>query len=394
MNQRERILAATVGLLLVAVGVSFGARRVLAWFETRRDQIAQLEEQLQANEVIVHRGKLARRALDVYIERGLPSNTQLASSRYRAWLHDWVERVGIQREDVKYTFARRRKDVYDKLTFSVTCEGDLKQLTELLFDFYSTDYLHRIKHMSAKRLEGKRLALAFTIEAISLLESPEDKELGELSSERLAFDDVTAYYDVIVNRNLYAPPNQPPRFASSGRTTGYLNQRFSFRPDAKDPDNDQVTYRLGDHDIDGLTFDERSGEISWTPREKGEYQIPVFAIDNGLPSKEVSQTLTVEVTDPPPPPQPDPGPPAFDSAKYTFVTGIVEVNDRPQVWLTDRTAGQLIKRFEGETIEIGPFKGTIVRIHERKVEIDSEGTRFTVQYGQSIGDARVGDQES
>ena len=102
---------------------------------------------------------------------------------------------------------------------------------------------------------------------------------------------------------------------------------------AEDPDKNAVHYRLDKSDLEGLRIDERSGRIEWTPDRTGEFEIQVCAVDDGVPAKEVSQTLRLAITDPPAPPKPTERR-SFDETKHTFVTGIVEINGRRQVWLT------------------------------------------------------------
>lgn len=104
------------------------------------------------------------------------------------------------------------------------------------------------------------------------------------------------------------------------------------------------------------------------------------------------------MSEPPPEPVVDEPPPrrSFDEAKYTFVTGIVEVNGRRQVWLTVRTDGSWLRLFEGDTFEIGSLNGKIVRIYTRHVDILADETVYAVRFGQSLNDGEVvggGDEE-
>jgi hypothetical protein len=94
---------------------------------------------------------------------------------------------------------------------------------------------------------------------------------------------------------------------------------------------------------------------------------------------------------PPPPPRPPervveapPPPPKFDASKHTFLTSIIFVDAVPEAWLSVRPTNQLLKLREGEGIEVGPFKGTLVRIGEREIEIDREGKRVVVALGTAL----------
>jgi hypothetical protein len=388
MNRREKMLAASVGILVLLTILNFGIKRVVGQFTDRREQIEKLKSDIETKELVVRRGTVAQGSLKVYNERSLPSDPVLASSRYRAWLHEWVGQANLK-ANVKHVRVSPYQQSHDRHTFSVTCDATLPQLVDLLFRFYSTDFLHRIKNLQAKPLEGKLLTLNFTLEAISMPDAEKDRELRDIATQRLAFDTLEDYQKVIVRRNPYAPANQPPKITSSESQSGYVNQPVSVTLKAEDPEKTAVRFRVEGSGVEGLTVDESSGRIEWTPKSVGEYELQVFAMDDGIPSKESSQTLRIAVTEPPPPEVPPPARRTFDEAKYTFVTGIVEINGRRQVWLTVRSEGKWLRLFEGDTFQVGAFEGKIVKIYPRHVEIQSQESVVSVRYGQSISEGEV-----
>lgn len=229
MTRREKLLAAVVATLVALTGIFYGAKKVAAVFNTRSERILQLKKEIDDKQVIRHRGVVARRMLDEYAGRSLPGDKQLANSRYRAWLHEWCQAAGITRANVKYVSHQRAmvgsEQVHEKHTFSVNCEADLRQLVRLLHDFYSQDYLYRIKSLKVTAAKNDRLATSILIEALALPGTP-DRELTDMPSRRLAFDNPEAYYDIIVKRNPYAPANEPPRFASSGSNKVMSTSRY------------------------------------------------------------------------------------------------------------------------------------------------------------------------
>jgi hypothetical protein len=97
----------------------------------------------------------------------------------------------------------------------------------------------------------------------------------------------------------------------------------------------------------------------------------------------------VEVTDPPPPEEEPPPAPRFNTAKYAFVTGIIQKNDQAEVWIMNRTEGKRLRLREGDEFEIGPFQGKVHRIRNKSVEISSEGDVISVGIGQSVGDGQL-----
>ena len=210
-----------------------------------------------------------------------------------------------------------------------------------------------------------------------------------MPSDRLAFADVEDYLDVIVARNPYAPANKPPQFARAGTQTAYLNEPYSFRAEASDPEKHDIKYRLGENDLEGLVIEEDSGRIQFTPTKKGEFEILVVATDSGLPRREVTQKINIEVTDPPPPEEDAPPPPSFDTAKYAFVTGIIQKNEQSEVWIMNRTEGTRLRLFEGDEFEIGQFQGKVERIRSKSVEITSEGDVISVGIGQSLSEGEL-----
>ena len=76
MNQARKNIGRSCGVLIVAVGVTSGLARVIGWLRNQTDRY-RIEEKLRSDEVVVHRGKTARRALDVYAERSLPSDAEI-----------------------------------------------------------------------------------------------------------------------------------------------------------------------------------------------------------------------------------------------------------------------------------------------------------------------------
>jgi hypothetical protein len=79
--------------------------------------------------------------------------------------------------------------------------------------------------------------------------------------------------------------------------------------------------------------------------------------------------------------------PPFDAAKYTTVSGIVNEFGRPQVWLNNRTSGDILRLSEGSDFKVGAIRGTIARIDADAVEVQLDGRRMKLTLGQSLRDA-------
>ena len=87
------------------------------------------------------------------------------------------------------------------------------------------------------------------------------------------------------------------------------------------------------------------------------------------------------LTTPPPPPPP------FDTAKHTFLTGVVGADDQSEAWLQVRTTGQMLKLRTGEKFDVGTLKGKIHFIGEQEIQIETtDGKRLLVYIGECLRD--------
>ena len=80
-----------------------------------------------------------------------------------------------------------------------------------------------------------------------------------------------------------------------------------------------------------------------------------------------------------------------DAAQTTFVTGIVAVEGRGEVWLVDRTTGKDWKLHEGETLQVGLFQGRVKAISMDEITIDVGGRLRRYHKGDNLrGGEEVG----
>lgn len=393
MNSRERMLGLTVGVLALLIGGYYAWDSFDASIAAREQQITQLEGQISGKERRLRTAKRDVARLNVYREQSLPTETDLARSLYQTWLLEAVQSKGLVDINVSTLGARGRRDAYFVHTFNVTARGDLAKVTRLMHDYYSRDRLQRIRRISLKPLrDSKDLELSMSIEALSLAKADHEDSLNDAPSKRLARESVDEYLQIVGGRNLFGPPNAPPRIASPGSQRTVIDRPFRLTIKADDPDKlDQVTYKLADGAPAGATINERTGEFSWTPRAKGDFSAKVVAIDNGLPSKTSELALRISVTDPPPPPAPEPPVKKkleFDDAKYTFVTGLLNAGGEMEVWLTIRTSGKVLKLRTGDSLSVGSIEGKVVGIDEEKAVIETPEQKFIVFLGEKLLDGR------
>jgi hypothetical protein len=77
----------------------------------------------------------------------------------------------------------------------------------------------------------------------------------------------------------------------------------------------------------------------------------------------------------------------LDMAKYATVTGIVEQNDEPQIWVLVKTTGELLKLREGDDFTVGDLKFKVLKIGVRDAVITAEGKKVQVSVGDNLRDA-------
>lgn len=383
MTQRERILASLVGAMLLVMFLIYLVNRLQGQFERRNDQVQQMEQDVARQQRILQQGSRAAKQLEEYAERSLPSDRALARSLYQEWLLERAVKSGFSGVNVSPVPGRPHGDVFYQHAFLVNGQGDLRELTQFLYQLQSVGFLHRVSRLTAKPVvKSKDLDLSITIDALSLNSAPADKKLDRPPSRTMTHGDMAHYVDTIVARNFFGPANKPPRFSSLNTQTGHPGQPVRVGLRASDPDGDRLTYEFASQPLPGAKLDKSSGQFEWTPEKLGEYEVAVRVTDNGLPPKSDKATFKINVVNPPPPP---PAPIAFDPAKQSVVTGITEIDGKRLLWVTVRTEGRVLQLQEGDELAVGSIRGTVSRIEASHVEIKTEkGQTLSVALGKSL----------
>ena len=388
MNRREKLLAAAVIGLVAILGLGYAVNSLWTAYSARQAEIVRLKGKLDDHQRKLHQAAQAEKRLRVYRQMSLPSERQLAGSLYREWLNQTVHATGATQVSIDATASRAQGKGITPLAFSVKCHVNLEQLTKLLFQFYSTDQLHRVKTLSIRPIpDSKEFDLALNVEALSLAKAENETKLNDQSAHRLQHGDLAAYTEKILGRNLFAPANRAPKIASLGRQSANPNRPLSLAIKASDPDKlDQVTYKLADDQpLAGAKLDPKSGQFQWTPKDKGEFAVTVIATDDGYPSRSDRQTIKIVVADPPPPPPTPKKKLDFDNAKHTVLTGITtDKAGRIQAWLRIKPTDETLFLIEGDKIDVGSVQGTITHISDRGAEVETEEKKFFISIGQNL----------
>lgn len=379
----KKILAAIVSVLVVVFAIYFSVDRVRGSLRNRNQQIEAASRDIAKKELTVHSGEIAMEQLDQIRRRSLPANRERARSLYQSWLLERVDDVGLAEANVKAGSGRPHRDYYQH-SFSISGRGNLEQLTELLYEFYFVDFLHRIRSARFTPIrDTDDLDINIQVDVLSMTTADDVEQLVEIRSTRLngTLDD---YKHSILNRNIFGPANQEPKLASIRRQDAKLDQRFSYEVRATEKDERQrLRYSLVKPILDGMQIDSRSGRLEWTPRKLGEFPVAVRVEDNGLPPKHDDKEFTIRVEEPDPPTVAATKP-EFDVAKYTFVTAIIENSGRRQCWIDVRPEGRVLKLNEGDKIQVGTIDGVVQRITGNRIEIKLAESQFVVVLGKSL----------
>ncbi len=396
MNQRERLLAIAIGSVAAVLALWFAWSYVDGQFRTRRTRISGLEKDIREFKLRALQGQKAKSKLAEYEERSLPPDPEVARSLYQHWLLTQVGSAGFTEQEVQAKTAQKEGELYVSQNYDVTGKATLPQVIDLLYAFYSVDYLHRIRLLMLTPIkDSKQMEVHLSIDAVSLADAPVATALHDRPSNRLAKPNKEDYYAAILGRHLFGPPNRAPTLSISGSKEVPVNRPAQLTPKASDPDPlDRVQFRLVESADPQAQLDPTSGRFSWTPRELGKYKFVIEAYDDGYPSKPARQELVLNVIDPPPaaPPPVDTTFRGFDKSKFTVLVGVTDVSGQSEVWLNNRPDGTLLKLRVGDEFEIGSVKGKVETIGLTDFTFVSDGKLRRLAQGEFLHQATVTQQ--
>lgn len=377
MTQRERILAIIVGGLLVLGVFYWGFNKYRGAVQARQNQINSLQDSQARLVEQQMQGALADRQMGEYMVRSLPGNQERARSEYSRWLLDTVQDNRLRGANVDPAPSVPVGDLYQKHGFRVTGNGDIKSVLNMLHDFYSKDYLHRIRVLELKPNKQKGFDIEMSVDAIGLNSVPIDTKEPSDNSWRVD-NDAVAYLNPIMNRNMFEPPNEAPKYTGKSTVEAVIGKDTPIPLTFKDPQNQRITYELLSGPEELVRLDSRSGTLRVKSSEKEDIEVKVRATDDGYPRKTSEQTLIVKIVDPPPEPDPPPEKLKFDDAKQTVLTGLTHGKGDWQAWMKVRTRGKTLKLRVGDEFEIGTVKGSVTEITAKFVELELDGNRVTI----------------
>ncbi|KAA1259420.1 hypothetical protein LF1_19520 [Rubripirellula obstinata] len=383
MTQRERFLSLLIGGLLLGSGIWWALGKYQSAIKTRNGQIASLENrQAELNEQRLQ-GEYANRQMGEYIVRSLPGDAETAQSRYQKWLLSAMQEHQMTDQSVDPTSSRLIGDLYRQFSFRVQGNTTSENVIDLLHAFYSKDYLHRIRSLSMRPSRTGGFRVEMTVDAIALQNAPADLAEPMRQSWQVT-ESAQQYRKAILDRNLYEPPNQAPKFAGKDQLDAIVEKKTTIPLVFKDQEDHEMTFELVDKptfkdESGSLTIDEKTGTIVVESSEKKPIEITVRATDKGYPNRSTQQKLTINIVDPPPPPKPEPLKLKFDDAKQTVLTGLVQGRGEWTAWLNVRTRDKTLKLRVGDSFEIGSVKGKVVEVSAKSAVLEADGQKFELK---------------
>ena len=389
MSSRERMLILLVGGGLGMIVIGWIYVTIAGMYKSRSEEIAKLEPVLQAERRMQKQTMDAEFRMRSYLERSLPPKSSEAKTLYLTWLNEIFEKAGMQQPAVAAGKSKEEKKLYAVHLYTLTAKGTLPQVVKMLHGFYSMDYLHRITKLHITPIkDSKNLQVVMDVEALSLELAPPAAVLKERPSTRLTLPKQEDYVRIISERNIFGAANHAPQIAILTEQKATRGRMVDFSLRGTDPDKlDSLTYKMVKSGASDARLD-ASGRMSWTPKTKGKFEFVVRATDDGWPAlSSKDQLVTFTVEDPPPPPPELPKKLAFDDAKYTILSGVIDTSGVGQIWLSIRPKGQTLKLGVGDKFEVGSIKGTVTSIGDGDFTFEQDGKERKVSKGGILGEA-------
>lgn len=390
MSRRERLLSMAVAGLLLALLVHWGLGKYREAVGSRQTRLVSLqnEQQLLNEELLA--GAYADRQMGEYLVRSLPSDPEVARSRYQTWLLDVVRDSGLADAVVDPTTEMPAGDLYRRFGYRVTGRADLKDVIRLLHAFHSRDTLHRITELNlTPGRNDSRLNVEMGIDAVALSDAP-SQGVGEPgdSSYRLA-SSLDEAKQSILNRNFFQPPNQAPQYRGDSTLWATRGETTRVKLSFVDPEGSDLVFQPAVDLPPWARFDVSTGELELTPPESADLDAAldwrVTVLDEGLPQRQTSQQLTIRLRDRPVVVETAP-PPEFDDATQTYLTALLNGKE-PTAWMNVRTQGKTLKLRVGDAFEIGSIRGTVTEVTSRAVKLEVGGREVVLRPSERLSEA-------
>ena len=159
-------------------------------------------------------------------------------------------------------------------------------------------------------------------------------------------------------------PNTAPTITLTESAIVVLGKEFTITAAATEVDaTDTLKFSLGSGSPEGLTIDEKTGQLKWTPPKTftpGKYDVEVKVTDSAAEPKFAATKIALDVQD--------------DFASLTILTGIVGKDSVLYAWFRNKATDKVNPLQEGEKLTVSEISAEIVSITDRFVTMrDVEG---------------------
>ena len=228
-------------------------------------------------------------------------------------------------------------------------------------------YTPRITGVSEKSIKPGE-AVKFTAKADGL-----DPELG---TPQFALSDaaVGMTIDAASGEFLWMPLPQlaPGDYTATILMT--LGRQFTATAAALDDDaTDTLKFSLGSGSPEGLTVDQKTGQLKWTPPTTftpGKYAVEVKVTDSSAESVSASATIALDVQD--------------DFAALTLLSGIVGKDGVLHAWFRNKATGKMNPLKAGENLHSSDISAEIVAITDRYVTMKDVEGLWKLKLGEGL----------
>lgn len=253
MTKREKTLTAAVA----AAGLLWFGNSGLIKYRAALDRNSGLSlaaaEALGDAKFAEARGLQARRKLNDWRGKSLPTNREVAKSLYQDWLREQLTAAGLEVSALVDKSATARNTHFSELAVDVTAAGTLAQLADFLYKFYASAHLHRIASATITAdAGGQKLTIALTVGALILPDVSRTDQLaaGEpLTLPRTADE----FRQRLADRNLFATPqakseggDQADPDAAGAKVTSLATDSLGWRLAVRNKDSEMQFFRQGD----------------------------------------------------------------------------------------------------------------------------------------------------
>lgn len=222
MNRREKILAVTIGAFVVVfVGYLIVDNLLLGPAAKLDARAADLQREIALEQARFNRGGGYTDDLTRWASRTLSGPANEVSTAMRARLIALLNRAELGGGTIQPVGARTVRDVYEEIAWTVSVEGELARLVDLLYLLDSEPYLHRIENLEVRPdSSGGRCRLQLRYATISMLDKYADEGIpATRAAESQPSTDLETplrdKYRMIARRDLFRPyvprpPSPPP----------------------------------------------------------------------------------------------------------------------------------------------------------------------------------------